>query len=80
MFIATIPMPCTTNQVSVPDHCSPRNLRRVHNEIHEIQKSREALLSQAFQGSQRARAGKGHILLDQTTKGTLEAKGHSALL
>jgi len=34
----------------------------------------------AANSNQRARAGKGHILLDQTTKGTLEAKGHSALL
>jgi len=30
-------------------HCSPRNLFKVHNEIHNIPKPREALPSQVFQ-------------------------------
>ena len=57
-------------------HCSPRNLFKVHNEIHNIPKpclvKYFKWLLKVIRGQ---RAGKGHILLlDQTTKGTLEAQ------
>jgi len=80
----------TNNDIDVLIAVLARNLRRVHNEIHNIRKPREALPSQVFQvaaksnqrakGWQRARAGKGHILLHLTRpqRAYLKSKGHSA--
>jgi len=58
-----------------PLHCSRQKfcLRRVHNEIHNVQEPREALPSQVFQvvakSNQRAKGWE-----KASTKGTLEAQ------